>query len=203
MKLADAMLTVPWIPGAARSGAWPTRHRLIIRLATLSLVAVFLGCQSPPSTLTAVERVDLDRYLGLWYEIASFPQTFQRGCVATQAHYSRREDGRIRVENQCRDESLDGELRSAEGVAWTADDDASHAKLRVQFFWPFWGHYWIIELDSDYHWAVIGHPERKYLWILSRTPTMDESVYEKVLRRIRAKDYDLTPLQRTLQPPAS
>jgi apolipoprotein D and lipocalin family protein len=172
------------------------------RLGLLALVAAFLGCQTAPSTLEVVERVDLDRYLGRWYELASFPQYFQRGCVATQAHYSRREDGRIRVENQCRDGTLDGEVRRAEGVAWVDEGDASNARLRVQFFWPFWGDYWIIDLDPGYRWAVVGHPERKYLWILSRTPTLDEAVYQEVLARIREKGYDLAPLKRTLQPPS-
>ncbi len=172
------------------------------RLAILALVGILLGCQSTPSTVTVVEHVDLDRYLGRWYEIASFPQYFQRGCVATQAHYSRRQDGRIRVENECRDRTLDGDVRRAEGVARVEQGDPSHARLRVQFFWPFWGHYWIIELDPDYRWAVVGHPERKYLWILSRTPTLDEAVHQEVLARIRAQGYDLAPLQQTLQPPA-
>ncbi len=172
-------------------------------LAPLALVAVLLGCQTASSNLMVVEDVDLDRYLGRWYEIASFPQYFQRGCVATQAEYSRREDGRIRVENQCRDGSLDGDVRRAEGVAWVAEGDPNNARLRVQFFWPFWGHYWIIELDPDYRWAVVGHPAREYLWILSRTPTLDEALYQRILTRIRAKGYDLAPLERTLQKPAS
>jgi apolipoprotein D and lipocalin family protein len=104
-----------------------------------------------------VKALDLDRYGGRWFEIASFPQRFQRGCVATTATYTRLADGRIRVENECRDESFDGELRRVEGVAWLTDPDASPAKLKVQFFWPFSGDYWVIELDADYRYAVIGH----------------------------------------------
>jgi len=173
---------------------------LIARVALLALL--MLGCQTT-SSLTTVESVDLERYLGTWYEIASFPQRFQRGCVATEANYSLREDGRIRVVNQCRQDSLDGELRSVEGVAWVEDDEASQAKLRVSFFWPFWGRYWVIELDPDYRWAVVGHPGREYLWILSRTRTLDDAVYQDLLGRIQAKGYDLAPLETTLQPPAS
>jgi len=175
----------------------------VSRLVPVAWAAALLACQTPTSTLTVVDRVDLDRYLGTWYEIASFPQFFQRGCVATRADYTRREDGRIRVVNQCRDGSLDGEQRRAEGVAWVEEGDPSQAKLRVQFFWPFWGHYWIVALDPDYRWAAVGHPERTYLWILSRTPQMDKALYQDVLARLRAKGYDLEPLQRTLQPPAS
>ena len=176
----------------------PWRRRYL-----LLLLGALVGCQSAPSTLVVVEPVDVDRYLGRWYEIASFPQYFQRGCVATRADYTRREDGRIRVENVCRDGSLDGEVRRAEGVAWVEEDDPSNAKLRVQFFWPFSGHYWIIDLDPGYRWAAIGHPERKYLWILSRTPVLDEDVYREILARVRAKGYDLARLKRTLQPPGS
>ena len=148
-----------------------------------------------------VDEVDLDRYLGRWYEIASFPQRFQRGCVASTATYSRRDDGRIGVVNECRDESFDGELRRAEGVAWVADQEGSHAKLKVQFFWPFSGDYWIIELDPEYRYAAVGHPSRDYLWILARTPTLDPMLYRAISDRIEAQGYDLTRLRTTPQPP--
>ena len=173
------------------------------RIAVLTIVVALMGCQSAPAALTVVERVDLDRYLGRWYEIASIPQYFQRGCVATQALYSLREDGRIRVENECRVDSLDGEVRRAEGVAWVEPGDASNAKLRVRFFWPFSGAYWVIDLDPGYRWAVVGHPSRDYLWILSRRPVLDESVYDAILGRLEAQGYDPALLVRTLQVPAS
>lgn len=153
------------------------------------------GDQPPPQV---VQQVDLERYLGVWYEIASLPNAFQRGCVATKATYSRLENGTIQVVNECRQETLDGELRRAVGAAWVADD--SPAKLKVQFFWPFRGDYWIIELDKDYRYAVVGHPTREYLWILSRTPSMDPERYQELLRRIAAQGYDPTAIQRTLQP---
>jgi apolipoprotein D and lipocalin family protein len=170
-------------------------------LALGALLIVFVGCRSPAPPLRVVDHVDLDRYLGRWYEIASFPQRFQRGCVATRARYSRRADGRILVENECRDGSLDGKLRRIEGVAWVADEGQdTHAKLEVQFFWPFRGDYWIIELDPEYRYAVVGHPSRKYLWILSRTPTLDEGVYRELLGRTAEHGYDVDRLRRTLQP---
>ena len=173
------------------------------RFVGLTLLATLLACQTPSTPLEVVKTVDLDRYAGRWYEIASFPQRFQRGCVATTATYTRLEDGRMRVENECRDESFDGELRSVEGVAWLADPDASPAKLKVQFFWPFSGDYWVIELDADYRYAVIGHPSREYLWILSRDPTMDPEVYEMLLSLIEAHGFDLELLSRTPQQPFS
>jgi apolipoprotein D and lipocalin family protein len=178
--------------------------REIARLRRLgaSLLALLAACHTTKPPLHVVGEVDLDRYLGRWYEIASFPQRFQRGCVATTATYSRRDDGRIRVENECRDGSFDGDLRRVEGVAWVTDPEDTNARLKVRFFWPFRGDYWIIELDPDYRYAVVGHPSRNYLWILARTPTLDPAVYETLLRRIEAQGYDLGRLNRTPQTPA-
>jgi apolipoprotein D and lipocalin family protein len=101
--------------------------------------------------------------------------------------------------NQCRDKTLDGKLRNAKGKAGVADRN-SNAKLKVSFCWPFAGDYWIIDLGSNYEYAVVGHPKRNYLWILSRTPRMDPTVYEKILERLKQQRYDLTPLRKTLQP---
>lgn len=168
----------------------------------LVVLAALVACQSTKAPLAVVDEVDLDRYAGRWYEIASFPQRFQEGCVATTTHYSRRSDGRIRVENECRDGSFDGDVRRVEGVAWVANPNESQAKLNVQFFWPFHGAYWIIELDRDYGYAAVGHPSRDYLWILSRTRTMNAADYEALLERIDAQGYDLERLTRTPQPPA-
>lgn len=148
-----------------------------------------------------VDELDLDRYLGRWYEIASYPQWFQRGCVATTALYTRRDDGRIRVENECRDGAFDGEVRRAEGVAWVVDPKEAPAKLKVQFFWPFRADYWVIALDPGYAYAVVGHPSREYLWILSRSRSMDPDVYDALLARIASQGYDLELLRRTPQPP--
>lgn len=164
------------------------------------ILAALLACQTtgpPPATVAAV---DLDRYLGRWYEIASFPHRFQRDCVATTADYRRREDGRIRVENRCLDGSFDGAVRSVEGVAWVPDPERNPARLKVRFFWPFSGDYWIVALDPDYRWAVVGHPERDYLWILSRTPAMDPELYAALVDRARAEGFDVERLARTPQP---
>jgi apolipoprotein D and lipocalin family protein len=166
----------------------------------LLLAALLAGCASPQPPLEVVEQVDLDRYLGRWYEIASFPQRFQRGCVASRATYTLRDDGRISVLNECRDGSFDGELRSAEGVAWVADPQESLAKLKVQFFWPFRGDYWIIELDPGYRYAAVGHPSRNYLWILARTPALDPILYRALTARLETQGYDLSRLRPTPQP---
>lgn len=175
-----------------------------MRLRSLwpALLVSLVACQTATPPLAVVAEIDLDRYLGRWYEIASFPQRFQKGCVATTAHYTRFDDRHIRVENECRDESFEGKLRRAEGVAWVADPSGSQAKLEVQFFWPFRGDYWVIELDPEYRYAVVGHPSRDYLWILARAPTMDSAVYETLRARIEAHGYDLERLIQTPQPAA-
>jgi len=150
----------------------------------------------PP--LQTVAKVDLSRYVGRWYEIANFPQSFQEGCTGTTATYTLREDGEIDVVNRCRKGSLKGEVDSAEGRA-RVTDTRTNAKLEVTFFWPFWGDYWIVDLGADYEYAVVGHPSRDYLWILSRTPFMDDNVYSTILERLRVKGYQLDRLQKTKQ----
>ncbi len=149
--------------------------------------------------LEVVSRVDIERYLGTWYEIATIPQRFQKGCVGVSAHYSLREDGAIDVFNVCRKGTLDGKEKSIRGKAWIVDR-TTNAKLKVRFFWPFTGAYWVIELDEDYQWAVVGHPDRTYYWILSRTPQMDAALYDELIRRAAAKGYDVSRIKKTLQP---
>jgi apolipoprotein D and lipocalin family protein len=160
------------------------------------------GSPSPSAEsrpLEVVPHVDIQRYLGTWYEIATIPQRFQKGCVGVTAEYRLRKDGDIDIVNTCRRGTLDGQVRTAHGKAWVVDKK-TNAKLKVRFFWPFTGDYWIIALDADYQWAVVGHPNRKYLWILSRTPQMDPALYDELLKLIEAKGYDLSKLKRTLQP---
>jgi apolipoprotein D and lipocalin family protein len=158
--------------------------------------AVKAAAETKP--LEVVPRVDIERYLGTWYEIATIPQRFQKGCVGVSAHYSLREDGAIDVFNVCRKGTLDGKERSIRGKAWIVDR-TTNAKLKVRFFWPFTGAYWVIELDRDYQWAVVGHPDRTYYWILSRTPQMDAGLYDELIRRAAAKGYDVSKIKKTLQ----
>ena len=177
-------------------------------LFALAFGIALLGCskttterlQLPP--LEVVPEVDLERYLGTWYEIASYPQRFQEGCTATTATYTLRSDGEIDVLNKCRKDSLDGPEDVAEGRARVVDT-TTNAKLEVSFFGPFWGDYWIIDLGPDYEYAVVGHPSRDYLWILSRTPTLDDDTYDEILSRLAEMGYPLGRLQKTLQPTGS
>jgi apolipoprotein D and lipocalin family protein len=153
--------------------------------------------QLPP--LTTVSHVDVPRYLGTWHDIASFPQRFQRGCTGTTATYALRDDGDIDVTNRCRDGSLDGDERVSKGRARIVDR-TTNAKLEVSFFRPFWADYWILDRGADYDYAVVGHPSRDYLWILSRTPRMDEALYASIVERLAKAGYETHRLQRTLQP---
>lgn len=147
--------------------------------------------------LEVVEHVDLNRYTGKWFEIARYPNRFQKDCATdTTATYTLRKDGKIEVVNSCM--RKDHKLKSARGTAKVVDP-RTNAKLKVTFFWPFYGDYWIIDLDSDYRYAVVGDPGRRYLWILSRTPHMDETEYQKILTNIRDAGYDPERLMKTAQ----
>jgi apolipoprotein D and lipocalin family protein len=162
--------------------------------ATLFLsTACTFGRKDLAPPLQVVPQVNLERYTGTWFEIARFPHRFQEGCVASRAIYTLRSDGKIEVLNQCRKGSPDGEVSSARGKAWVVDK-VTNAKLKVSFFWPFSGDYWIIDLGENYDYAVVGHPNRKYLWILSRMPQMEESLYQRILERLRDQSYDLSKL---------
>ena len=150
------------------------------------------------AALEVVPFVDLTRYTGRWYEISRYPNRFQEGCVGSRATYTMRSDGKIAVLNECYDASSSGNVRNAKGTAKVVDTK-SNAKLKVSFFWPFYGDYWIIDLGKEYEYAVVGHPDRTYLWILSRTKKMDEMLYQEILGRIEAKGYDVTQLIKTQQ----
>ena len=147
--------------------------------------------------LQPVATVDLKRYLGRWFEVARYPNRFQKQCSGdTTATYSVLPDGKIEVLNRCR--KADGQMDVAKGKAKVVDG-SSNAKLRVTFFWPFYGDYWVIGLDPEYRWAVVGEPGRKYLWILSRTATMSAADYEQAMHVIREKGYDASRLIKTPQ----
>lgn len=147
----------------------------------------------PLPPLQTVSQVDIPRYLGTWFEIARYPNRFQKDCVASRATYTLRDDGNLSVLNECYDKAKPGKLRSAHGKAWVVDP-LSSAKLKVSFFWPFSGDYWIIDLGQEYEYAVVGHPQRKYLWILSREETMEEGTYLAILDRLTQQHYDITKI---------
>jgi apolipoprotein D and lipocalin family protein len=148
--------------------------------------------------LEVVQSVDLTRYAGRWYEIARLPNSFQKKCAdSVTANYTMREDGKIEVINRCRKAS--GEYATAQGEAKIVDKK-TNAKLKVTFFWPFYGDYWILDLGPNYEYAVVGDPDRKYLWILSRSPRMDEALYQQLLQNMAAKGFNTEMMIRTSQP---
>eukprot|EP01016_Furgasonia_blochmanni_P038942 TRINITY_DN476_c0_g1_i6.p1 TRINITY_DN476_c0_g1~~TRINITY_DN476_c0_g1_i6.p1 ORF type:complete len:241 (-),score=54.02 TRINITY_DN476_c0_g1_i6:89-763(-) len=150
-----------------------------------------------PAPLDVVQFVDLQRYLGRWYEIARFPMSKEDGLVCITANYSLNQDKTIKVENSGRKGTSSGEVSGVTGKAWTVND--GHSKLKVQFFWPFSGDYWIIDLDADYQWALIGEPWRENGWILSRSPQLDVTLLEKLIQKFEQKGWDISLLSITEQ----
>ena len=178
---------------------------LTIAFASLALAACVAGpsgraADAPP--LEAVASVDVERYMGLWYEIARYPTSFQKDCEGTTAEYSLREDGRVDVVNTCRFGTKDGEPRSAEAVARVMDG-SNGARIAVNFA-PIplpagRGNYWIIHLDEGYQHALIGEPSGRFLWMLSRTPTVTPEVRAELDAAATAAGYDLSMLKETEQ----
>lgn len=170
----------------------------------LSLVA---GCASTngagqSASLKPISSLDVSRYLGTWYEIAKYPNRFQRRCVGdTRAEYRLREDGRIEVINSCT--TADGRVLEAVGVArQIGEGDAPTMKVRFAPAWlsflpVVWGDYWVIDLDPDYKLAAVSEPSRRYLWILSRTPEVDAEAYQQLLSRLETRGFDLGRLERS------
>lgn len=154
------------------------------------------------SELQIVEHVDLSRYLGKWYEIASIPVWFQRECAGgTTANYTLVKEGTVGVLNECC--TAEGTKKQAKGQAWVVDKK-TNAKLKVSFvsilgFWLFAGDYWVIDLGPNYEYAVIGHPSRSIGWILSRTPTLAEEVLKGISTRLEEKGYDFSKFKMTDQ----
>ena len=159
----------------------------------LSSLSFFALAQAP---VVSVPSVDLARYSGKWFEIASFPMFFQRNCVAdTTAEYTSAPNGAISVHNRCRTNSG---FDDATGKA-TVVEGFDNSRLKVSFFWPFKADYWVLGLDPEYRWAVVGNPNRKYLWVLSRTPELTPAMLEAALGSARVQGFDLSQLRYTVQ----
>ena len=172
---------------------------------TFIFISSFTVCaQGSDVPVKTILTLDVQRYLGTWYEVAKYPNWFQKKCVSnTKAVYSVRLDGNLKVLNSCK--TADGNLSEAEGVARQIGGKDS-PKLEVRFapawlsFIPMvWGDYWIIDLDSQYQIAVVSDPRREYLWILSRSPQIDRKSYEDLLQRLQAQHYDVRKLELTTQ----
>lgn len=171
--------------------------RLSARLAAAFFMAACSAHAAGP--VRSVESLQMDRYAGQWHEIAHLPVSFQKKCVGDiTATYSLRSDGRITVRNGCRVE--DGGRVEAEGVARPVAGAPGQLQVRFAPQWlswvPLvWADYWVIALDPDYQWAMVGEPDRRYLWILSRAPSMPRARFEALKARAEAMGYDLAPLR--------
>ena len=173
-------------------------------LSILPLYGIADDNTSPTKPLTTIAAVDLQRYMGTWYEIARYPNTFQKKCVGdTRADYSLNPEGTVKIVNQCRLASK--AVSVAVGLARPVGP-ANSPKLKVRFApaWlssiPFvWGDYWIVNLDEAYQLVAVSEPTRHYLWVLSRTPKVDSAAYDALLRRLRVKGFDLQKLVITVQ----
>lgn len=173
---------------------------LIIIVTTLSSFAQ----SSKNAELKTVASVDLNKYAGLWYEIAKYPNKFQKQCVGnTTANYVLKGEGKIEVQNRCL--KSDGSINDATGAA-KVNDPATSSKLKVRFapsflsFLPVvWADYWVIDLAQDYSYSVVGTPDRDYLWILGRQPVMTDAVYQEILRRVEKQGFVPARLEKTPQ----
>lgn len=160
------------------------------------ILVLFFSCTH--KSIKLVDKVDLKRYQGKWYEISRFNQYFQRECTKSQATYTLRSDGDIDVLNECI--RKDNKIQRGTARAWSTNNQNN--KLKVQFFLKKWkipfiaGNYWIIELDENYEYVAVGDNSREYLWILSRKEKIDEQAYEHLLAKLSKKGFDISRLVR-------
>jgi apolipoprotein D and lipocalin family protein len=184
---------------SSRTSLLPILGVLLISLGSSQVLA-----QQGDQAVKTIASLDVPRYLGAWYEIAKFPNWFQKKCVSnTKAVYTAKPDGNLRVLNSCKTAS--GETSEAEGLARQIGAKDS-PKLEVRFapewlsFLPLvWGDYWVIDLDSQYQVAAVSDPKREYLWVLSRTPQLDPKVYADLLQRLKQQQFDIQKLELTSQ----
>ena len=173
------------------------RSVIVKGLIAMTILGSMAGADRK-SALEVVSAVDLSRYTGRWYEIARLPNRFEKKCAdSVTATYNLRADGKLEVVNRCR--KSNGEYTTAKGKAKIVDKK-TNAKLKVTFFWPFYGDYWILDLGPNYEYAVVGAPNRDYLWILSRTPQLDEQLYEGLLAKMATRGFETQRMLRTSHP---
>ena len=150
------------------------------QIITLTLLMILFSCKSQNPPLNVVQQLDIKKYTGTWYEIARLPNSFEKGLECITANYTLLENGKIQVVNKGHLAENLAKVKTAKGKAYIPDKNEP-AKLRVTFFWPFYGDYWVLALDSEYQYALVGVPDRKYLWVLSRTVDMDDTIYQELL----------------------
>jgi apolipoprotein D and lipocalin family protein len=160
------------------------------------LVLLFAGCGSNNLPLKTVDNVDIIKYSGTWYEIARYEHYFEKGCKNVSATYELMNNGDIGVINRCVD--LKSNIsKEAKGIAYAVD--STNSKLKVSFFRPFYGDYWIIDLDDEYKYSLVGSPTHQYLWILSRTKTIDSSSRNRLVQKLAHVGFNADKLVWTVQ----
>lgn len=153
----------------------------------LIFMIIFTGCSSKYQNLSTVKTVDIQRYLGTWYEVGRYENSFEKGCIGASATYTLDKDKSLKVLNRCYDENGQ-EIASAMGKAYSVD--TTNTKLKVSFFWPFYGDYWIIKLAEDYRYSIVSEPRKKYLWILSRSKELTSKDRKEILYFLREEGFN-------------
>lgn len=193
---------------APRQAAQRKKGELTVKLNALTALVAFSGLLMAGSVSAVnananvpapAKSVELARYLGRWYELARYENRFEKGCEAVTATYTQR-DGHIEVVNACHKGDVDGPYKAYKGKAKVVDG-SNGAKLKVSFFPPFYGNYWILDRDEKYTWSIVGEPKGKYLWILTRDPTPSPQTVETLRQRAAALGYDLDKLRMTKHAP--
>ncbi len=180
------------------------RLKTVIALIVVSLLFVIFSLKifiNPKSIIdkSVVTELNLEKYLGTWYEIARYNHRFELGLVGVTAKYSMCDDGKIRVENSGYKGSLDGRRSMAVGKGKIPNPKGEPAKLKISFFWVFYGDYYVLDLDENYQWALIGSSSDDYLWILSRTPQISDDLYNSLTKKIENRGYDVSKLIKVKQ----
>lgn len=168
----------------------------MIKKFIILLPLMLAACATTKNVPTTAASVDLNRYMGTWYEIASFPNRFQKNCKCTTANY-RLESNKVSIVNMCIKSNTD-KVSTAKGNAWVVPN-TNNTQLKVQFFWPFKGDYWILYVNPNYTHVLVGSPNREYLWILAREREINHSSYHKLIKIAKEKGYDITKLNKTDQ----
>ncbi len=182
-----------------------TAPLIMIAASVLALSACATLQRGPvgnPSVPQPAKAVDLNRYAGVWYEIGRYENGFERGCEAVAAEYTIREDGLVGIVNTCRQGGINGPVKKARGKARIVAD-SRNAKLKVSFFGPFYGDYWVLDHDDDYTWSIVGEPSGRYLWLLSRSTHPNAETRAAILNRAAALGYDLTLVREIQHSPSA
>lgn len=169
-------------------------NRKSILIGILGMIALFTFSCSGNKDLQVVKKVELEKYAGTWYEIVRFPSSFESSLKCVTATYTIKENGKIEVWNKGHKISDTSKISEIKGTAWIPDANET-AKLKVRFFWPFAGDYWVIALDENYQYAMVGHPNRKYLWILSREKKPDSDIIQNLLLQAKNQGFDTSKIE--------